>query len=279
MSMCGYCTEQAVIGGLLGVIKGDPAETHEPLLRPILLQEAADWREELSSWEDHDHASGALVALCRHWSERISGKNPAPLSDALATDALANLQRWLSTLSYPPDWQWALCVEGLLAEPLPFELARTRLDSYINAWLEPFQSNVIEWDHGTLYECFPSLSISLDVLAQCAAHDPRLWKLATLSPVKAPFFNGLDLWLQRRALHVCVANSGVQFIEENLDSLRDTAIVAVIMSDLLKDGDLSELEAALRSRRRQPPNSGFDDLFETTRLMIHRRFPESGKTI
>jgi hypothetical protein len=276
MSMCGYCTEQAVMGGLLGVLKGDPSETHEPLLRAIHLQEAADWRDELGSWEVRDHASGALVALCRHWSDRISGKIPAPLGDALATDALADLRRWLSTLSYPPEWQWALRIDGPLPDPLPIELARIRLDAYIDAWIEPSQSNAIEWDHETLYECFPSLSISLDVLSQFAAHDPRLRKLATYSPIKGPFFNGLDLWLQRRALHVCVANSSVRFIEENFDNLRDAPVLSVIVKGQLTHGDLLELEAALSARTRHPMNCRLDDLVETIRLMVSRSYSEPG---
>jgi hypothetical protein len=268
--MCGYCTEQAVMGGLLGVLKGDPSETHEPLLRAIHLQEAADWRKELGAWEADDHASGALVALCRHWSERIAGRSPAPLGDALANAVLIELQRWLTTLNYPPEWQWALCVDGLPPDPLPIELARTTLDSYTDAWIEPSQSVPTEWDHETLYKRFLSLSISLDVLVQASAHDPRLRKLATHPPIKSPFFNGLDLWIQRRALRICVTNSGVRFIEENVAKLRDEAILSLIIGDQLAQCDLLELEAALRARTDNVANPGLDDLAEAIRLMVHR---------
>jgi hypothetical protein len=270
MSMCGYCTERAAMGDLLGRIKGDPAEAHEPLLRPIQLQEAANWRKELGSWEAHDHASGALVALCRHWCERIAGKIPTPLGDALATDALIELQRWLTTLNYPPEWQWVLCVDGLPPDPLPIELARTTLDSYTDAWIDPSQSDPTAWDHETLHERFLSLSISLDVLAQCAAHDRRLTRLATHSPIKGPFFNGLDLWLQRRALHACVANSGMRFIGENFDKLRDEAILSLIIGDQLAQCDLLELEAALRARTGHAADPGLEDLVEAIRLMVNR---------
>ena len=89
--MCGYCIETAVISDLLAATEGDRHEPRDRMLCTIHLQEAADWRAELSSWASGDHTSGGLVALCRIWSERIAGDVGAPLSEVLDAGALSEL--------------------------------------------------------------------------------------------------------------------------------------------------------------------------------------------
>lgn len=277
--MCGYCTEYAVIGGDFWRLKGEASEGHEPFLYPIYLQESADWRKELGSWECGDHPRGSLIALCRHWSERIAGDVPAPLSDVLATDALVDLQRWLATVDYPPEWQWAICDQGLLPNPLPIELARANLDLYINAWTESSCSDALAWNHETLYECFLGVSIAFDVVMRTAADEVRLKLLATLSPNLTPSFDGLDLWLQRRALHACVARSGVRFIKEHFNELRLEAILSVVWRDLLTGDALMDLHAWLKGRSRCSTNLQLADFLEALEMKADQLAREPSEPI
>lgn len=248
--MCGYCTESAALSELLEEMKGEFLGVHDPILYPVRLQEASDWRTELGAWESLHHPRGALVALCRQWSECIAGMSPAPLAEALDTDAFTELQCWLVPLGYSLEWRQALSIDGRPQNPLPIDLARTKLDAYINGWIQPQPCDAGAWDHKKLAECFLGVSITLDVVAQCAKDDARLELLATSHPNQTPMFDALDLWLQRRALHACVAHSGVGFIRAHLDKLRSEAILSVVMSDLLTPDDLLEVLGPLQGRSR-----------------------------
>ncbi len=260
--MCGYCTESAVISDLVGRLKGDAMVTHEPFYYPIHLQESVDWRKELRLWEIQDHRSGSLVTLCRQWSELIAASSPSFLRDALDKDALAERQSWLASFDYSPEWEWVLCAEGTLPNPLPIELARVKLDTHIAALIASSRSDALDWDHEALYKEFLSVSIAFDIVVQSAEDKARLRLLATLSPGQPPAFDALALWLQRRALHACVARYGVRFIDETWNELRVEAIISIVIGNLLNRSDLLELQAALMGRLHKSMNLGTDDLFE-----------------
>ena len=116
----------------------------------------------------------------------------------------------------------------------------------MEGWLEPSSPDAASWDMEALYESFLSVSVAFDIVANSAADDPRLKVLATRPLRHTPFFDGLDLWLQRRALHACVACSGVSFVKAHLDELRIESILSVAMSDLLSKSDLLELHALMQ---------------------------------
>ena len=271
--MCGYCTETAVLSDLLDEMKDESLETHAPFLYPGHLQEASDWRKELRSWDGHDHPRGALVALCRHWSERIAGMTPIPLGEVLSAGALAELQNWLVTMDCSSEWPWKQCVDGRRPNPPSIELARARLDAYVNDWILPSPFDTAVWDQKKLHERFLGTSIAFDVVVRFAPDDMRLKLLAILSPRQTPFFDGLDLWLQRRALHACVAHSGVRFISEHLDELRIEAILSVVISDLLTRGDLLKLQSSLQGRFHNSLNLRLRDLFDAVATKINRLGP------
>lgn len=268
--MCGYCIEAAAITDLLEVIRGEARSAHDPFLCPIHLQEASDWRKELASWGSQDHASGSLVALCRHWSDRLAGKAPAPLVETLNADALAELKVWLATLGYPPEWQWALRTDGLPPSSPPIELARTNLDSYISNWIQPSGPENMTWDHKTLYDRFLGVSIAFDLVAQSVPDDAHIKVLATQSPALTPFFSALDLWLQRKALRTCTSHFGIDFIKENFDALRIEAIISIVLTDLLTRDDLIELLASLQDRSHWAMNLDVVDLLEVLQIKIER---------
>lgn len=241
--MCGYCIETAVFADILA---GERFDTHDLVCRPIHLQEASDWRSELQSWDLDEHGAGAFVALCRIWSECVAGSMCKPLNEVLAPSALEALKGWLGTLAYPPAGQWMLTIDGRPPGELPIELARASLGSYIHGWLQQANPDA-GWDHEKLYERFLGVSIALDILATAAPGDELLKVLATRAPRLAPFLDGLDLWLQRRALHACVAHWGVRFIDEHWEELRVEAILSIVIGNLLNNRQLTVLRAALQA--------------------------------
>lgn len=264
--MCGYCIETAVFAEILA---GERLDTHKLPWRQIYLQEASDWRGELRSWELDEHDAGALVALCRTWSERVSGHVVTSLKEVLAPGSLESLEGWLASLTYPPEWQWVLTVDGAPPNVLPIRLARARLGSYIHGCLQEASPNT-GWDHKTLYERFLSVSIALDILATRAPGDELLQVVATRAPRLTPAFNGLDLWLQRSALHACVAHSGVRFIDEHWEELQVEAILSVVFSNLLNIRELTVLRDALQSRSNKPGDLGLPELLQAIQSRLKR---------
>lgn len=264
--MCGYCIETAVF---VDILAGERLDTHELFWRPIHLQEASDWRGELQSWDLDEHGAGAFVALCRNWSERVAGSVRTPLSEVLAPSALDELKSWLGTLAYPTDWQWVLKVDGAPPDELPIELARANLRTYIHSWLQQANPDA-EWDYQTLYERFLGVSVALDILATAAAGDELLQVVATRAPRLTPFFTGLDLWLQRRALHACVAHFGVRFIDENWEELQVEAILSVAIGNLLSNQELTVLHAALQDRSHKGGDLGLPELLQAIQSRIKR---------
>jgi len=267
--MCGYCIEGVMLTDLLDLPDDDRQRPLGPMLCAHYLQEAADWRAELSSWERGDQVAGVVVALCRIWSERIAGIIGTPLRDELDADALSELETWIATLDYSPDWQWVLGIDGCPSGPLPIALARARLDSYISEWLQR-PPDVMDWDHNTLYKVFLGVSVALDIVSTQAPGDSRLEVLATSDPSLTPDFGALDLWLQRRALRTCVAQYGVGFIEANLDKLRVETILSMVTSDSLNERDLMAVQALVQGRSLRRMNIERDDLLEAIQLKLKR---------
>lgn len=264
--MCGYCTESAALAQLMDEMN-HVLIAHEPLLCPVFLQEASDWRQELASWERLDQPRGVLIALCRHWSECIADASPAPLGDALDADAFAQLQNWLAAQGYAPDAWHAQEVDAPQPSYPSLAQAKKCLDDYLDGWLRASPDSVA-WDSTALNRRFLAISIAFDVVAKSMPADARLIELATLAPIHVPSFDGLDLWLQRRSVQACVAQSGVSFIEEHLDTLRFEAILSVVMSNLLDQRDLLKLQDMLHERALAPFNFGVDTLLESTQAKL-----------
>jgi hypothetical protein len=267
--MCGYCTETAVFTDIIAGIEGGRLGTHDRSLYSTHLQEASDWRGELQSWDLDDDGAGAFVALCRIWSERLAGSVGTPLSGVLSVSVVEGLESWLKTLTYPPEWQWVLTVDGYPPGELPIEMARASLGSYIHGWLQQANPDV-GWDHKTLYERFLGVLVALDILATHAPGDELLQVLATREPRLTPVLNGLDLWLQRRALHACVAHSGVRFIDEHWEELRVEAILSIVIGNLLSNRELTVLHAALQDRSHKPGDLGLPELLQAIQSRLKR---------
>lgn len=265
--MCGYCTERAALTQIM-VESIHDSIPHDPILYPIYLQEANDWRRELASWEPSDYPRGALVALCRHWSERIAERCPAPLADLLDADAYIALEECLALLTPFPEWREAQGIDGLTPGLPSVEQAQAQLDAYVAGWLTPPAADA--WDQRKLHEQFLGVSIALDVVAKGAPGDERLQTLAIVSPEQTPFFDALDLWVQRRALRARVASHGVEFIAEHQTEIRAEAILALVIGDQLAKSDLLKLQTALLAAPLRPSELQVDSLLEAVKAKLHR---------
>jgi hypothetical protein len=257
--MCGFCIENAAIGELLHAMQGGTIVPLDSLMDPIYLQEAGDWRAYIRSGDRKVSTLDALIALCRQWADCLVGKNSTPLGSLIPADTLLDLEKWLGTLNYPPEWQWVLHIDGCPPHPLPIDLAKAMLDSYIEGCLRIDPPPDVAWSREDMSKRFLALSVAFDVVNR-GTDDGLLRILATESPNRPRGFDALDLWLQRRALHACVTRHGVRFIEEHYEVITIEAILSVVMSDLLIRSDLIELKKSIDGRIYAHSNLEIDDL-------------------
>ncbi len=125
-------------------------------------------------------------------------------------------------------------------------------------------------DAADLYRRFLGVSAAVDLVACAAPEDARLQVLATTVPRQVPSFNGLDLWLQRRALRACTTCLGVGFVRDHLDALRDEAIVTVALGTLLSAEGLIEVHSRLQGRASHSSGREPDELLGAFHRKIHR---------
>jgi hypothetical protein len=257
--MCCFCWECGAIYETFWRMKGEAPGGDDPLALAFVVQDAGDWRRELASLSNDEHVCLNLIALCRHWSERIAGSEPAPLSGVLTPGAMHDLRRMLATVHYPPEWLWVLSEQGAIPCPVPIEVVRARLDFYIASWLVQSSSGGTDWDRKSFHDNFLSVSVAFDVLMRAAPDDPRFKTLSIQAPDGSEM---LDLWMQRRAVGVCVAHSGIQFIKANYDDLRLEAILSAVWSDLLDGDALRDLHTWVQGRTHGSSNIDPADFVE-----------------
>lgn len=251
--MCGFCTETALIDRNLMALQGDMAEPLDAFLTPIHLQNVRDWQGEVRLLGSRCSESLALIALCRHWSARIAGENPRPLAEMFAASTLTDLQCWLITLDYAPEWQWVLQVDGSLPNSLPTELAHEQLRQYLAIAMEPSPSQSQESNRNELTISFLRVSAAFDIACKGGSAELIL-RLATTTPTGTPGFDALGLWLQRRALRECVRRFGLGFMAENFEALRIEAMLSIVMGDCLTTAELLELKGLIPVRRHDTSN-------------------------
>ncbi len=267
--MCGFCTETALIDHTLRALQGEAAVPVDAFLRPIFLQEVRDWQGEVRLLGDGCSDSLAMIALCRHWSARLTGETPRPLAELLAPSSVTALQRWLEPLDYAPEWQWLLQIDGPLPDPLPTDAANKQLGEYAANALQPSPSPDQASHRNELALSFLRVSAAFDIV--CKGDDAELpARLAITAPSGMPGFDALGLWLQRRALQECVRRFGLRFIADNLAGLRIEAILSVVMADSLAPSELLELKGVVAGRRHDTSNLSSADLLAGIEAMLGR---------
>lgn len=125
-------------------------------------------------------------------------------------------------------------------------------------------------DAADLYRRFLGVSAAVDLVACAAPEDARLQVLATTVPRQVPSFNGLDLWLQRRALRACTTCLGVGFVRDHLDALRDETVVSLALGTLLSAEELIEVHSLLQCRASHSSGPEPDELLGAFHRKIHR---------
>lgn len=247
--MCGHCTERAALAARLSMKSARSAAQVDPLLLPVHLQEARDWRQLLAGAPLQDDLVVAIVALCRLWSERGENAADSPLQDPVDPDIRKRFDLLLAALDLNDDWSWLREVDGARPIPLLIEAACEELDAYLAGWLHVQSTTAPAWDEATLHERLPRLSTALDLLVREAPGDDRLVMLALSSPGAASPFSAIDLWLQRRATRAVIAHHGMAFVLPLLDRWRSGALLSVVLRDDLQRDALWALRGALAARR------------------------------
>lgn len=246
--MCGHCTERAALAERLAMRSTRGAVRTDPLLLPVHLQEAHDWRRVLETARVHDDLVVAIIALCRASSERVAGTAHASLRDVLDPGLHARLDRWLASLPLPAAWDWLRNMDGAAPAALPLDTARDELDAYLAGWLHLQAGDAPAWDGTLLHERLPRLSIALEVLRRDVPGDDRLVALALASPGANSPFSAIDLWLQRRATQAVIAHHGIGFVLPLLDRWRSGTLLAAVLRGDLDPGALYALQGGLAQR-------------------------------
>lgn len=245
--MCGHCTERAALAERLATPTPWGAASPDPLLLPVHLQEAGDWRQVASTVAGGGDLVLAIIALCRAACARLMQGERASLRDVLAPGLHARLEHWLASLDLPDAWTW-LRDEAPAPCPLPLAIARDELDAYLAGWLRVPHALAPAWDETMLHERLPRLSAALDVLHRDAPDDDRLLLLALSSPGATSPFSAIDLWLQRRAVRAVIAHRGVAFVLPLLERWRSGTLLAAVLRGDLDAPALQVLHAALAQR-------------------------------
>ncbi|MBD9470190.1 hypothetical protein [Pseudoxanthomonas sp. PXM01] len=256
--MCGHCTERAALAECLAMAATGGGPPCDPLLLPVHLQEAEEWRHVLRTAAGGDDLMLAIIALCRDSSARLLHGEPASLRNTLSPALHARLDRWLASLDLPAPWAW-LRDEDLLPARLPLDAARSELDDYLAGWLRAPPGHQAAWNNTMLHERMPRLSAALDVLHRDAPDDERLVVLALSSPGAASPFSAIDLWLQRRAVRSVIAHRGIGFVLPLLERWRSGTLLAVVLRGDLDDAALQLFHAVL-VQRPDDGNEGARDL-------------------
>lgn len=264
--MCGYCTERAVLAQHLAALETGIAPHVDPLLLPVHLQEARDWRQVWTVSPAHDDLVATLVMLCRAWSDHVLQVPGLPLHTLLPAATHARLRDWLGTLGLPVAWAWLEDDTAPLPDVLPLQDARDELDAYLGGWLRVGDHLEPAWDEARLHERLLRVSVALDLLLHAAPDDERILLLALSSPGATSPFSAIDLWLQRQATGAVIAHHGVAFILPLLGRCRSATLLASVLRGELDQDALHALHGALARR----PDDGTEGTREL-RIAIERQ--------
>ena len=266
--MCGHCTERAALAERVQALaRGDQPAT-DPLLLPVFLQEADNWRQLVAVESAGDDTVAAIVVMCRAWTDVINGAEPPASLEQLVTPSVhARLAQWRAMLVLPHAWS-GLGADRLAPDVLPsLGAARDELDAYLAGWLHLRDRPGPPWNDAMLHERLPRVSVALDIVARDAPDDARLTALALSSPGANSPFSAIDLWLQRRALQALAAHHGIAFVTGLLPHLRSGAVLALVLRGDLDDTALHTLHAALRDRP-DDGSEGASDLRTALALLL-----------
>ncbi|KRA54592.1 hypothetical protein ASD77_08375 [Pseudoxanthomonas sp. Root65] len=266
--MCGHCTERAALAERVRALARGEQPATDPLLLPVHLQEADNWRQLVGALSVGKDTLVAIVAMCRAWTDVINGvEPPASIEQRVTPSVHARLAEWRAVLVLPHAWP-GLHADRLAPDVLPpLEVARVELDAYLAGWLGLRDRPGPPWNDAMLHERLPRVSVALDIVARDAPDDARLTALALSSPGATSPFSAIDLWLQRRALQALAARHGIAFVTGLLPHLRTGAVLALVLRGDLDEAALLTLHAALRDRP-DDGNEGASDLRTALALLL-----------
>lgn len=240
-----HCLALGELGSAPGRWLGDS------LVKAALVKHLHDYRQMLSTTFP---SYGELLGFLPHpeWTMLYGqdvlfseAKRPAFLSDPLLPDQCSGL------LNAYHDW-W-LQGNGLCRND-PDQLLR-------DTGVYDSIADISDRERDRLDVLFPALFFAVSFLGQSQKGLDTLRRIALKEPFATPLFNGLDLWLLRRALIFAIRNDGPGFLLENLS--RDFRPV-LIRYAFIRLGSVRSVKSELVDRlqsmiRTDEQRSEFDD--------------------
>jgi len=247
--MCGYCVESAYFDG-------DPSSgSHlEGSLQYVHLQESPDWFEYYSSRENDLGKVGDMIALCRAWDDRFFRPERNRIFDLqkkMGWNQWDALVQWLRPYAPSPQWEWLIPNEAWICYQPDIKSARRVLADYCDSHLgwngikkprrrksqkhEEMIPERIFWVHAALI-----LVDRFDTLLGGSIDIPLNL------PKRTPSFDGLDLWLQRRAVRSVVRSNGSGFISTYREEMREEILSSVIAAARADADYLADLGRSIR---------------------------------
>ena len=250
--MCGCCIESAYFQGLLDH-SDDLVSTR--MLQHIHLQESPDWFEYHQIHQGEMTQLDDMIVLCRGWDEyffRPGRRDALSLKSRMAPSRWSTLAQWLRPYAPSPGWEWVLEVEWIGIDP-DIETAVQLLYDYRRSCL-PHRH----------YEKLPRRVSGIRAFARAEQlfwvyialmlsdrFDPKFFNSTIVAielPKRVPAFDGLDLWIQRRAAMACVRRGGTGFLNAHKESIRDEIVSSVAMGVRVDADYLAGLEQVIRRK-------------------------------
>lgn len=262
--MCGYCTESAALSSALLSLKRGASIEADPFILPSCIQDAANWAELVRAGEGNNSETVALLAFCRRWENALRGEALLPLLDVIDPTLWGKLRERLNDSMPGSEWAWAIEPGGALPADFSLSSALNIVETYSDCWLTGGSSE--RWSDQTFERWFPWLFLSLVIVAEAEveAEAPVLQTIALTDPHRTPAFDGLDLWLQRRAACACVRQLGLAFVEEHFYNLRLEVLASTLLSEVFHSSDLVALQNLLADRSHWVMNLTVEELLAAT---------------
>lgn len=256
--MCGYCTEGAALSSALLASVDSEITAIDPFILQSFAQDAPNWRALASSWPTGTNGDLALLAFCRSWEDALFGKSGLLSLDVLGSTLGTKLSESLLRSIPGPEWGWAMEPRFELPPALPLSSALVMLETYSRCWLAGGRGE--QWSNKNFLAWFPWLFLALTIVAEANVEAQVMQKIALTDPARTPAFDGLDLWLQRRAACACVRQQGIAFVEKYFENLRLEALTSALVTETIHSTDLATLRNLLVHRPHEVLNLSVSEL-------------------
>lgn len=280
--MCGYCIEAGIV---LDFVENERSLGQMELENhwvPSYLQECEDLPSTIKKLKKFNKFSDSIdIVFCRVWEKIINNKYESACTELETGFDKESINKFLIRFHDSEDCkEWGVLGDNNLYADKQYwarllenkkrliDVSEKTLMNYYDWWIrgnkkktsdpgDRFKKTGImdpidnttreEWDRFYLF--FPAVFFSLSFLSRHQSRSGIIKQIALESPQDVPHFSGHDLWLQRKALVVCLKEYGIQFILDNYDKLRFELICYALLKKAIRSkSEFYILERIISSR-------------------------------